>query len=216
MRIIEAESIRNLSRRLGEATDEWNKDAIRAQLGRIADERKFDGSFVVGDDGADSDEALDLLKGYGTFTVADSFRQTSGTVFIPIEITHTKGMAMLGLPTKDIERLAASFERGKFPTDVIDAVVNQQKRIQALHPDKYPFEDTVYDVISNGLSRKGINTQKIWQHVEENLTERGRRDLVLMYGYDSPTNALTGFLAHYALTKHNIGGLNRTKNELHF
>ncbi|MDP2585560.1 MAG: hypothetical protein Q8P29_01630 [Candidatus Levybacteria bacterium] len=216
MRIIEAGEIRNLSRKLREATDEWDRDAIRAKLDKIADERKFDGSMVIGDDGADSDGAIDLLQRYGTFTVADSFSASYGTL-IPAELTYTKGMTMLGLPDQEVERLAASFEKGHFPTNVIDAVVNQQKLIQTLHPDKYPFEDTVYDVISNGLSRTGINTEKIWRGVTKNLIKRGRADLALEYGYDpEPTNALTGFLAHYALTKHNIGELNRTKRELHF
>ena len=67
------------------------------------------------------------------------------------EPTYEKGMTMLGLSAKEVDRLKASFEKGKMPTDVTDAVVNNYEEIRALHPDNYPFEASAYDHVSNGL-----------------------------------------------------------------
>lgn len=217
MEIYSADKIRTLARELSEASFEGKKAEIRAKLDRIADEREFGGSMIEGEDGPDRDDAMGILRGYGAFTVVDHFGATYRTIFEPRKITYKDGMSMLGLPDEDVERLATSFEKGHISSDVIDAVVNHQAEINGLHPDKYPFEDIAYDVIANGLSRKKINTKKVWASVMKNLIKRNRTDLALRYGYDpEPTNALTGFLAHYALTKHNIGELNRTGRELHF
>ena len=218
MRFIEAGEIKALSRELQKAyLQKYERDAIRIKLDRIADERRFDGSIVTGENGADTDEALGLLRGHGELFVCESVIQNHGISSSHTEqYSYIQGLIMLGLPDEDIGKLADSFEKGELPIDVIDAVVIQQERIKSLHPDKYPFPDTAYDVIADGLSRTEINTKSIWQGVEGNLRARGRADLALIYGYAPPTESLTGFLAHFALTKHDIGELNRTKRELHF
>ncbi len=89
--------------------------------------------------------------------------------------------------------------------------MEEQKLIQSLHPDRYPFTDTPYDLVSDGLPQAGIDTGKLWRGVERNLTQKGRADLALMYGYGSPAENTAGFLAHYALTKYDIRGLNRSQ-----
>lgn len=212
MKTIEAHEIRALRQKLEVATEEWEREPIRAKLDNIADNRTYGELRIVGEDGVDTDEALGILFCHGTWTVDGLFAASHALPKVTEPPKYVQGMAMLGLSAKDRDRLAASFARGKFPTNVIDAVVSQQEQIQGLHPDKYPFPDTAYDVLSSGLSRAGFDTRRIWRRVEKTLVKRGRGDLALIYGYDNnPTNSLTGFLEHYALTRHDIGELSRTR-----
>src|SRR3989344_5176622 len=124
MRFIEAGEIKALSRELQKAyLQKYERDAIRIKLDRIADERRFDGSIVTGENGADTDEALDILRGHGALSVAESFTQAHGTLPHTEQNSHIRGLTMLGLPDEDVGKLAASLEKGELSVDVIDAVV---------------------------------------------------------------------------------------------
>lgn len=130
------------------------------------------------------------------------------------EVQDQLGMNFFGLKPDDIGTLLAAFEQRTIPFDVVAAVINKQAEIQGLHPDKYPFDDTVYDLVSIKLAK--FDTGQIWQTVEREFLERNRADLVMVYGYDGPINGITGLLAHYALTKMDIKELNRVGKEVHF
>lgn len=216
MEYIEAGKIRVLSGQFQKARLDYQREPLRARLGRIANVLASGNLVVTGENAVERDEATELLHPYGTLTVANMFAAAHEWPPIPEEPRLTRGMALLGLPSGDIDRLSAAFNKGELPSDVVDPIVEQQEAIQGLHPDKYPFNDTAYDLIQGGLSQPGIDAEKIWQGVEKNLIERGRPDLALMYGYGSPAENITGILAHFALTKHNIRELASANSEVHF
>ena len=117
MRFIEAGEIKALSRELQKAyLQKYERDAIRIKLDRIADERRFDGSIVTGENGADTDEALGLLRGHGELFVCESVIQNHGISSSHTEqYSYIQGLIMLGLPDEDIGKLADSFEKGELP-----------------------------------------------------------------------------------------------------
>lgn len=211
---IEADEIRRLTRQYRDATLEYEKDKLRVELDRIANAR-LDGARVVGESGADCDEAVESLRGFGAFTVAEWF-STNGLRKIQEEPRHIRGMLMLGLPYEETERIATSLQQGRMPAAVIATVVVQQTQIESLHPDKYPFSSAADEVISSGLTGERIPVGRVWRSAKRALVRRGRPDLALRYGYDGPTPAITSLLVHYALTTYDIGELNRTRQELHF
>lgn len=218
MKSIEAAEIKALARQRdsGGPKYPWEAKRIREKFDGIANALRYGETTLVGENGADSDEALALLHPYGEYTALDYYFNNLNVQMPEQPPLHVQGMVLMGLPDAEVERLAISFAEGKIPADVLDAVVNGQEQIQKLHPDQYPFEDTAYDLISSGLSKTEIDTGVIWQGIEENLLGRDRADLALMYGYGSPTEGVIGIIAHYALTKQDITQLNATKREVHF
>jgi len=214
---IEAAEIGRLYKDFRNTTFPYEQEELRGKLDAIANGYYQDNEcMVVADDNAERDDALTLLHNFGRITLTNSYPLAHEFPAVPQRPQYIRGMELLGLPHQDVTRLATSFQRGEIPSDVVDAVVNHQDEIRSLHPDKYPFEDTAYDVFSIGLDKAGINTERIWHGVKKNLVKRGKTDLVLIYGYETTTHALTGFLAHYALTKHNIAELDCTRQEVHF
>lgn len=216
---IEAGEIRVLDQKYRDATLPYEKEALRRKLDAIANGLEACELSLDYEDNPELEDTFTLLAGFGEelhpVYYALALREFPSPPEQP-QYLILRGMNLLGLPYKDVTRIAASLQRGKFPSDVVDDIVNHQEEIKRLHPDKYPFGDTAYDDIAIGLNKAGINTEKVWRGIEKNLTRRGRTDLALMYGYETPTHALTGFLAHYALTKHDIAELDQTKREIHF
>lgn len=204
------------------ATENWERERLRNQLGTIADGRRSGIVTIVGDGGADRDEALELLLGYGTFSAADLFAASRGLITEPKSryerglAKYERGLSSLGISYGEQQRLLAGFKQGRIPVDVIDAVLMQADEIHGLHPDKYPWHVSASDDISSGILAMGFNTRRIWNGIEKHFAENGRSDLVRSYRMEKPAESLTVLLEHYALTKYDIRQLNVNGREVHF
>lgn len=212
---IDAAEIKGLSRELHKVSYEWEKEKIRKKLDQLAWAHE-DGARVVGDNGADSDEAIGLLADFGTSSpaIVALFRHGSSPK-LPPETTLLTGLSRLGLTT-EADRFLLCFRGKVFPHGVLDTVIRHQEEIQQLHPDKYPWKPDTIEIICTGFKLAMIDTKRIWRMAVGVLERRGSPDLIARFGYDSPAVAVEQVLEQYALTRHDIGKLDRLGKEVHF
>lgn len=204
------------------AIQPWDKKRFRHKLDGMADANRFERAVIVGDNGADTDEASGILKGYGNDSFADYIygKPSAGNYGYDSERgpkpSLKRGIAMFRLPVAEARELEAVLRQGEMPSSVVQAVIEGQDRINGLHPDQYPFTDATYDIVNEGLMDAGVDTAKVWQQAEMEFIAGRRTDLALRYGYGTPVENITGLLAHYSLTRQDIGNLQRDRREVRF
>ena len=199
-----------------------DKERIGSKLDGIADGIRFGDMMLTGDTGADRDEALANLAGFGTdsytgFMHGDDPIASQASCRQPGD--YGSGLLRLGIPPQQVFRISASLQSGKLPSTLLNAVIYGQPRIRGLHPDKYPWPPEVFDDISGGLAEaESVHAGGVWRDAKAFLEARGRPELAQLYeGAGTPSDALAVLFENYALSSfHDANRLNREGREVHF
>ena len=216
---MKAEEVKKLRKAYDRASG-YERTTVEAQLDAVANRRRFEGLRISGDDGADRDEAISALVGFGAGSFYE-YRYGEGHVVgersEPRIRDYQSGLRALGIPYDDAERTSGFLRRGEIPPDVLDAIARGVSRVEKLHPDKYPWRASVFDGISDGLAAAGIDTDRVWKEVSRYLMSTHNQGTPRQC-IESPTNdALANLFEVYALARyHDIETLDRNEREVRF
>lgn len=72
------------------------------------------------------------------------------------------GLAKMGIKDKDLEKLEICLNIGRLPRFVLDAVIENEGRIDKIHPDDYPWDEFHSDSVFYGLLDQGVNCEAVW------------------------------------------------------